>query len=59
MRAALVLPGGFARGYLYFDLRAAYIDAENAILYLPRVREKKSGKKLTFFEISLKPYALP
>ncbi len=59
LRAALVLPGGFARGYLYFDLRAASIDVENAILYIPRVREKKSGKKLTFFEISLKPYALP
>lgn len=59
LRAALVLPGGFARGYLYFDLRAASIDVENSTLYIPRVREKKSGKKLTFFEISLKPYALP
>jgi hypothetical protein len=59
LRAALVLPGGFARGYLYFDLRAAEIDVEEATLYIPRVREKKSKKKLTFFEISLKPYALP
>ena len=54
-----MLPGGFARGYLYFDLRAAAIDVENATLYIPKVREKASKKKLTFFEISLKPYALP
>ncbi len=59
LRAALVIPGGFARGYLYFDLRAASIDVENATLYIPRVWEKGSKKKLTFFEISLKPYALP
>lgn len=58
LRSGQVLPGGYARGYLYFDLRRASIDVENATVYIPKVTEKKSKKRLTFFEISLKPYAL-
>lgn len=59
LRSAQVLPGGFARGYLYFDLRRGMIDLEVATLYIPQVEEKDGGEKLLFFEISLKPYALP
>ncbi len=58
LRSGQVLPGGYARGYLYFDLRRAAIDVENATVYIPKVTEKKSKKRLTFFEINLKPYAL-
>ena len=59
LRSAQVAPGGFARGYLYFDLRRASIDVEQAVVHIPNVRETGSGKNLLFFDISLKPYALP
>ena len=48
-------PGGYARGYLYFDLRGKSIDLAGSSLYVPGV-EEATGERLLFFEISLKPY---
>ena len=56
LRAALVAPGGYARGYLYFDLRGKSIDLAGSSLYVPRVEEETTSERLLFFEISLKPY---
>ncbi len=56
LRAALVAPGGYARGYLYFDLRGKSIDLAGSSLYVPGVEEETTGERLLFFEISLKPY---
>lgn len=57
LRAALVAPGGYARGYLYFDLRGKSIDLAGSSLYVPGVEEEATGERLLFFEISLEPYA--
>ncbi len=57
LRAALVAPGGYARGYLYFDLRSKSIDLAGSSLYVPGVEEEATGERLLFFEISLEPYA--
>lgn len=59
LQAAVVAPGGRARGFLYFDLRAAAIDLSTAVVYLPEVSGETTGEGLLFFEISLKPYAKP
>ncbi len=56
LRTALVAPGGYARGYLYFDLRGKSIDLAGSSLYVPGVEEEATGEQLLFFEISLKPY---
>lgn len=56
LRTALVAPGGYARGYLYFDLRGKSIDLAGSSLYVPGVEEEATGERLLFFEISLKPY---
>lgn len=57
LRAAVVGPGGQARGYLYFDLRGAELELSRARLYVPEVVVLPIGEALLFFEISLAPYA--
>jgi hypothetical protein len=59
LRAAVVAPGGRARGFLYFDFRGAGIDLARSALYVPEVTAVSSGEGLLFFEISFKPYAEP
>ena len=57
LRAAVVGPGGQARGYLYFDLGGAALEPAAAGVYIPEVVVLPGEDALLFFEISLKPYA--
>jgi len=57
LRAAVVGPGGQARGYLYFDLGGAALELAEAGVYIPEVVVLPDEEALLFFEISLKPYA--
>lgn len=59
LRYSVVAPGGYARGYLYFDCRGKSIDLRNSAVHIPRIESYETGQPLLFFEISLKPYALP
>lgn len=56
LRAAVVGPGGQARGYLYFDLGRSSLDLTQARLYVPEVAQVPSGQALFFFEVSLEAY---
>lgn len=57
LRAAVVGPGGQARGYLYFTLEGAALEPAAASVYIPEVVALPGEEALLFFEISLKPYA--
>ncbi|MFQ5777758.1 MAG: hypothetical protein ACE5IP_07095 [Terriglobia bacterium] len=57
LRAAVVAPGGGARGYRYFDLRGRSIELATSAVYVPEVTLVPGGEQLLFFEISLRPYA--
>ena len=59
LRAGVLAPGAYARGYLYFDLRGRSLDLAHARLYIPTVVALPSQEPLLYFEIELKPYAKP
>lgn len=59
LRAGLLAPGAYARGYLYFDLRGQSLDLARARLYIPSVVALPGEEPLFYFEIELKPYAKP
>ena len=56
LRFGQAASGGTLRGYLYFDLRKASIDPAEAVVMISSVRDKGTGERLPFSEISLRPY---
>ena len=56
LRFGQAAPGGALRGYLYFDLRGSSIDPAEAAVMISDVRDKSTGERLMFSEISLRPY---